>query len=67
MKYHQSNIKRELTKRMHEALDTKIFLLLDALLPKQVAIPKTEIAAQLDTIYKEFKMQKKAKATDIKA
>lgn len=67
LKYHQSNIKRELTKRMHETLDTKIFLLLDAQLPKQVAIPKTEIAAQLDAIYKELKMQKKAKATDLKA
>ena len=52
---------------MHETLDTKIFLLLDAQLPKQVAIPKTEIAAQLDTIYRELKIQKKAKATDIKA
>ncbi len=52
---------------MHETLDTKIFLLLDAQLPKQVAIPKTEIATQLDAIYKELKMQKKAKATDIKA
>ena len=67
LKYHQSNIKRELTKRMHETLDTKIFLLLDAQLPKQVAIPKTEITAQLDAIYKELKIQKKAKATDIKA
>lgn len=67
LKYHQSNIKRELTKRMHETLDTKIFLLLDAQLPKQVAIPKTEIMEKLDAIYKELKMQKKAKATDIKA
>ena len=67
MKYHQSNIKREILKREHETLDTKVFLLLDGQLPKQVAIPKTEIVERLDAIYKELKVQKKAKATDIKA
>lgn len=66
MKYHQSNIKRELTKRMDETLDTKVFLLLDAQLPKQVAIPKSEIKAILDSIYTELKIQQKAKATDLK-
>ena len=67
LKYHQGNIKRELTKQMHETLDSKIFLLLDALLPKQVALPKKEIADKLEMVYKGLKIQKKAKATDIKA
>ncbi len=67
LNYHQSNIKREIIKLEHETLDTKIFLLLDALLPKQVAIPKTEIAAKLDIIYKDLNLKKKAKATDIKS
>lgn len=66
MKYHQSNIKRELTKRMDETLDTKVFLLLDAQLPKQVAIPKSEIKAILDNVYKDLGIQQKAKATDLK-
>lgn len=66
MKYHQSNIKRELTKRKDETLDTKAFLLLDAQLPKQVAIPKSEIKAILDSIYKDLGIQQKAKATDLK-
>lgn len=52
---------------MHETLDTKIFLLLNGQFPKQVAIPKTEIVEKLDAIYKELKIKKKAKATDIKA
>lgn len=65
MKYHQSNIKREITKREHETLDTKVFLLLDGQLAKQVAIPKTEIKQKLQDIYNELGMNKKANATDI--
>ena len=66
MKYHQSNIKRELTKRMHETLETKIFLLLDAQLPKQVAIPKANIKQKLQEIYDELEIKKKANASVIK-
>lgn len=66
MKYHQSNIKREITKRKHETLDTKVFLLLDGQLPKQVAIPKADIKKKLQEIYDELKMSKKATASDIK-
>ena len=66
-KHNQPNIKRELLKQMHETLDMKVFLILDALLPKQVAIPKKEIVEKLEMVYKGLKMQKKAKATDIKA
>ena len=66
MKYHQSNIKREITKLKHETLDTKVFLLLDGQLPKQVAIPKADIKKKLQDIYDELKMNKKASATDLK-
>ena len=65
MNYHQSNIKRELIKRKHETLETKIFLLLDGQLPKRVAIPRTEIKRKLEEIYKELGINKKAKATDL--
>ena len=65
MNYHQSNIKRELVKLEHETLDTKIFLLLDGQLPKQVAIPRTEIKEKLEIIYKELGIKKAAKATDL--
>jgi len=66
MKYHQSNIKRELTKLQHETLDTKIFLLLDEQLPRQVAIPRSEIKEKLQKIYDELGTNQTAKATDIK-
>ena len=65
MNYHQSNIKRELVKLEHETLDTKIFLLLDGQLPKQVAIPRSEIKEKLESIYKELGIKKAAKATDL--
>jgi len=63
--YHQSNIKRKLVKLEHETLDTKIFLLLDGQLPKQVAIPRKEIKEKLADIYKELGIKKTAKATDL--
>ena len=66
MNYHQSNIKRELTKRMHETLDTKIFLMLDDVIERQVAIPKFEIKEILQEIYTELGLKQKAKATDLK-
>ena len=65
MNYHQSNIKRELIKLEHETLDTKIFLMLDGQLPKQVAIPRAEIKENLEKIYQELKVMKAAKATDL--
>ena len=66
MNYHQSNIKRELTKRMHETLDTKIFLMLDDMLEWQVAIPKSEIKEILQEIYTELGLKQTAKATVLK-
>lgn len=66
MKYHQSNIRNELIKREHETLDTKVFLLVDLQLPKQVPITKVEIKQKLDSIYKDLGINKKASATDIK-
>ncbi len=66
MNYHQANIKREITKRRSETLDTKVFLLLDEMIDKQVAIPKSEIKEILEDIYKELGITSKAKATDLK-
>ena len=66
MKYHQSNIKREITKKMHETLDTKVFLLLDAQLPKQKAIPKSEIKTKIQDVYNDLGIKQTAKATDLR-
>lgn len=66
LNYNQSKIKNEMVKRMNEKLDTKVFLMLDDQLPRQVAIPKSEIKEKLESIYKELKIKAKAKSTDLR-
>ena len=66
LNYNQSKIKNEMVKRMNEKLDTKVFLMLDDQLPRQVAIPKSEIKEKLESIYKELKIKEKAKSTDLR-
>lgn len=65
MKYHVSNIKRELVKVKHETLDTKVFLLIDPLFEKGVAIPNAQIKAILQKVYKELGVTEKAAATHL--
>ena len=65
MKYHQSNIKRELIKLENETLVTKVFLLLDGQLAMQVAIPGSVIIAKLNAIYKELGIEIPVKARHI--
>ena len=66
LNYNQSKIKNEMVKRMNEKLDTKVFLMLDDQLPRQVAIPKSEIKEKLESIYKELKIKAKTKSTDLR-
>ena len=65
LKYHVSNIKRELVKLAHETLDTKVFLLIDPQLEKGVAILKSEIKELLEKAYRALGINYKAKATDL--
>lgn len=66
LNYNQSKIKNEMVKRMNEKLDTKVFLMLDDQLPRQVAIPKSGIKEKLESIYKELKIKAKTKSTDLR-
>ena len=66
MKYHIYNIKRELVKLSHETQDVKIFLLIDPLLEKGVAIPRSEIKELLEKAYRTLGINYKAKATELK-
>lgn len=65
MNYHVSNIKRELVKVKHETLDTKIFLLIDPLLEKGVAITKAQIKAILQKAYDDLGVTEKAAASHL--
>lgn len=67
MKYHQSNIKRELIKREHETSDIKCFKLFDRQVRYGVPIPKARIKRTLESIYSDLKLTKTAKAADIRA
>ena len=66
LKYHQSNIKREMLKNLHESADTKVFLLLSKRLGVGDKISKAGAKAMLAGIYKELKLKEVAKATDLK-
>ena len=66
MRYHQSNIKKEIIKKMHASQDTKVFLLLDKRISKQVAIPRQKVVKLLEDVYDELGIVKKAKASDLK-
>lgn len=65
LKYHQGNVKREIIKGEHETLNTKVFLMLDDQLPKQTAIPKSEIKEKPQSIYNKLGIKQAAKATDL--
>ena len=65
MNYHVSNIKRELVKVKHETLDTKIFLLIDPLLEKGVAITKAQVKAILQKAYDDLGITEKAAANHL--
>ena len=54
LKYHQSNIKRELIKMMHETADVKAFMSFDQKVEKGVPIPKSWIKQELGKIFKEL-------------
>ena len=65
MKYHQSNIRREIIKRMSRAKDYRIVELIHETLPLQKAIPVARIKSELQEIYDELGIPRKAKATDL--
>ncbi|MBO7506903.1 MAG: hypothetical protein J6T67_05925 [Paludibacteraceae bacterium] len=65
MNYHISNIKRELVKVKHETLDVKVFLLIDPLLEKGVAITRAQIKAILQKAYDDLGVTERAAASHL--
>jgi hypothetical protein len=66
MKYHQSNIKRELIKRSGKALDYKIVDTISETIQPQIALPVTDVKQKLQSIYDDLRIERRAKATDLK-
>lgn len=63
LKYHQSNIKREIIKRGPEKFAIKIMKILK--LQKFTPIPKKQIKERIQQVYNELGLNVKAKATDL--
>ncbi|MBQ8070452.1 MAG: hypothetical protein IJ202_06355 [Bacteroidales bacterium] len=65
MKYHVSNIKREIASKGSLKEDYKIAKMLSAVLPMQEAIPVKKIKQELQKIYDAIGKKATAKATDV--
>lgn len=65
LKYHVSNIKRELTKRQPAPTEYKIVKMINATFAKQTPIAKSKVKELLQGIYNDLGIAKTAKAADL--
>jgi len=65
LKYHITNIKREIIKKSNKSYDYKIALLLEDVLPLQKAIPLAEVKSKLQAIYDDLDINAVAKGVDV--
>ena len=65
LNYNQTNIRRELVKRLDTPTENKIVKMINACLPYNTAIPNSVIKTRLQGIYDTLGIKRKAKATDL--
>lgn len=65
LKYHVSNIKRELMKHLPVPTDYKIVKMINAIFQKQTPIAKNKVKDMLQGIYDDLGIQRTAKASDL--
>jgi hypothetical protein len=65
LKYHTSNIQREIIKQKNRGDDREIASLVEEALPLKEAIPLAEAKEKLQAIYKELGLNRIASATDL--
>lgn len=65
LKYHVSNIRRELIKRQPTSIEHKIVEMVNMAMQQQTPIAKSRVKAELQRIYDELRIQRTAKATDL--
>ena len=65
LKYHVSNIKRELMKRQPAPTEYKIVKMINTTFTKQTPIAKSKVKAELQRIYDDLGIRQTAKASDV--
>ena len=65
LKYHVSNIKRELMKRQPAPTEYKIVKMINTTFTKQTPIAKSKVKAELQRIYDDLEIKQTAKAADL--
>jgi hypothetical protein len=65
LKYNQTNIRRELIKRLDTAIENKIVKAINGCLSHHTAIPNTVIKGRMQGIYDALGIKRTAKATDL--
>ena len=65
LNYHQTNIRRELVKRLDTSTENKIVKMINSCLPYNIAIPNSAIKERLQGIYDTLGIKRTAKATDL--
>ncbi|MDR0605957.1 MAG: hypothetical protein LBG80_16830 [Bacteroidales bacterium] len=65
LKYNQTNIQRELVKKLDISIENKIVKLLDKVIAHHEATPISAVKEELQAIYDELGVARKAKATDL--
>ena len=66
LKYHQTNIKRELVKQLDIPTEHKIVQMLNSSIDYYTAIPITTVKDKIQSIYDSLNIERTAKATDLK-
>lgn len=65
LKYNQTNIRRELLKRLDIATENKIVKMINGCIAPHRALPNTAIKEKLQNIYTDLGLKRTAKATDL--
>ncbi len=65
LKYNQTNIRREIQKKLDIPTEYKIVKMINSCLPFYTAIPNTKIKEKIQNIYNELGVKRTAKATDL--
>jgi len=65
LKYNQTNIRREILKKLDISTEYKAVKMINSCLPRHTAIPNAIIKEKLQNIYNELGIERTAKATDL--